>query len=333
MFGNRFHWSGVLLTTLLVTTACQPIQRLPPTQSGAMAATETGTEQANRAVVQRFYDEVFTQKKMPVLDEIFNGDPVIHDLDVGGELPGGDLPETLAAFPDVVATVNQWVVDGDLVAAYITFNGTHQGEFLGVAPTGKAVTWSIIDLWRVQDGKMVELWHNIPNDDILEQIDGSGPQTSAAAPAATGEQDGSSTVVSGTVSSAANQAVVQRFYDEVFTGKQLTVLAELFDPNLAIHDLDVGGELGGATLLEDTLTAFPDVKATIHLWAVEGDLVTAYVTYQGTHQAEFLGVAPTGKAVTWAIIDLWRVKDGKIVELWHNVPNEDILEQIGSPED
>lgn len=126
--------------------------------------------QASQAIVQRFYDEVFTQKQMAVLRELFDPNLVVHDLDYGGVLPGGDLEGTLAAFPDVVATVNLWVVEDDLVTAYVTYNGTHQAEFLGVPATGKAVTWSIIDIWRVRDGKIVELWHHIPNEDILEQV-------------------------------------------------------------------------------------------------------------------------------------------------------------------
>ena len=101
-------------------------------------------------------------------------EPRWRALDYGGVLPGGGLEGTLAAFPDVVATVNLWVVEDDLVTAYVTYNGTHQAEFLGVAPTGKAVTWSIIDIWRVQNGKITELWHHIPNDDILEQITSEG---------------------------------------------------------------------------------------------------------------------------------------------------------------
>ncbi len=94
----------------------------------------------------------------------------VHDLDFGGVQPGGDLEGTLAAFPDVVATIKLWVVEDDLVTACVTYDGTHQAEFLGVPATGKAVTWSIIDIWRVKAGKIVELWHHIPNDDILEQI-------------------------------------------------------------------------------------------------------------------------------------------------------------------
>lgn len=152
----------------LSVVACQPIQ------AGSMAqAAKSANEEDNRVIVQRFYDEVFTGKDMDVLAEVFDPELVIHDLDVGGELPGGGLEGTLAAFPDVVATINLWVVEGDLVTTYVTYNATHQAEFLGVPATGKSVTWSIIDIWRVRDGKIVELWHNIPNEDILEQIDGT----------------------------------------------------------------------------------------------------------------------------------------------------------------
>jgi predicted ester cyclase len=67
----------------------------------------------------------------------------------------------------------------------------------------------------------------------------------------------------------------------------------------------------------------------VDLWVIEGDLLTAVVTVSGTHLGELMGVAPTGNKVTWSHIDIWRIKDGKIVEVWHNFPTADILEQIG----
>jgi predicted ester cyclase len=167
---KRWFVGYMNIVTLLIGLSLMACQAMSATQNTAAEAAESGNEAANKALVQRFYDEVFTQKKMPVLDEIFDPKLAIHDLDVGGELPGGGLVETLAAFPDVKATVNLWVTEGELVTAYVTLNGTHRAEFLGVALTRKAVTWSIIDIWRVHDGKIIELWHNIPNEDILEQI-------------------------------------------------------------------------------------------------------------------------------------------------------------------
>jgi predicted ester cyclase len=62
---------------------------------------------------------------------------------------------------------------------------------------------------------------------------------------------------------------------------------------------------------------------------LEGDLVTAVVTASGTHRAEIMGIRPSGNKVTWSSIDIWRGKDGKITDVWHNFPNEDILQQIG----
>lgn len=178
MFRKSFRLFGLLLITMLVMGACQPIQRLPDTKPAAAASALTSLEQANQAVAQRFYDEVFTQKKMAVLGEIFDANLVIHDLDVGGELGGATLLEdTLTAFPDVQATINLWVVEGDLVTAYVTYVGTHQAKFLGVASTGKVVTWSIIDIMRVQNGRITELWHDVPNGDILEQIQPEASRT------------------------------------------------------------------------------------------------------------------------------------------------------------
>lgn len=127
---------------------------------------------------------------------------------------------------------------------------------------------------------------------------------------------------------AANKAVVQRFYTEVVDQKNLDALKEIFDAKMVAHDLDFGahgGDLGGV------LTGLPDVKTKISLWVIKNDLVTAVVTFSGTHKGTLLGIAPTGKPVTFSLIDIWRVKNGKLVEIWHNVPNSDILAQIKSP--
>jgi predicted ester cyclase len=64
----------------------------------------------------------------------------------------------------------RWTIDGDLVTSRVSFSGTQQGELMGVAPTGKPVTWTHLDIHRVQNGKITDIWHNIPVADILEQL-------------------------------------------------------------------------------------------------------------------------------------------------------------------
>jgi steroid delta-isomerase-like uncharacterized protein len=300
MFRKSFRLCGLLLITMLVMVACQPIQALPATQTTATAAVETSLEQANQAVIQRFYDEVINQKKFDLFAEIFDPESVTHDL---GMKP--DIDMLFAAFPDLHVTAEQWILQGDMVTSIATFTGTHEAEFMGVAATHKPVTWTHIDVHRIKDGKIVEAWHNIPFSDILRQIQGD----------ATGE----------TATEAANQAVVQRFYDAV-NQRKFDLIPDIFDSNMVGHEL---GKDGMDIKDTELWSAFPDQQITVDMWVIEDDLVTAVVTIEQTHQGEFRGVPATGNKVIYTNLDIWRVKDGKIMEVWHNFPVADILQQIG----
>jgi predicted ester cyclase len=159
----------------LSLTACQPIQPVSATQTTAMAAAEPSQEEANRAVAQRLYEEVFNQKNPSFFEEAMDFPNLAnHELDFGGD--GLDPVLLMTAFPDLHATVERTVAEEDMVVAQVTFTGTHQSEFLGIAPTGKPMTFPVIDIFRFQEGKIVELWHYIPVADILEQISDESTQ-------------------------------------------------------------------------------------------------------------------------------------------------------------
>lgn len=167
MFRKSFCLFGLLLISMLIMGACQPIQQLSETKTVAAASAQTPLEQANQAVVQRFYDEVVNKKNLAVFAEVFDPKMVEHSLGIGLVLTD---TEVLAAFPDLHLTVDFWVVEGDLVTAVVTTRGTHQAAFMGVAPTGNPISWSSIDIWRVKDGKITDVWHDVPNEDILQQV-------------------------------------------------------------------------------------------------------------------------------------------------------------------
>ena len=77
-------------------------------------------------------------------------------------------------------------------------------------------------------------------------------------------------------------------------------------------------------------SGFPDFRGTIEdLFAAEGHKVVLRFTFRGTHQGEFMGVAPTGRQVTMAGIDILRVADGKIVELWGQEDMLGMKQQLG----
>jgi predicted ester cyclase len=74
------------------------------------------------------------------------------------------------AFPDWHAGQEASIAEGDLVAERFTARGTHQGELLGVAPTGREVVLAGINIFRVQDGKVVERWGPHRRSGFLQQL-------------------------------------------------------------------------------------------------------------------------------------------------------------------
>lgn len=128
----------------------------------------------NKAIARRVYDEYWNQNKAGVLDEIFAPDVVNHELPPG--LPPGVegtkayLGMFLSAFPDTEMTVNHQVAEGDTVVTLWTANGTHTGDLMGVAPTGKQVTVTGIDVYRFAGGQVVEAWGEFDQMGLMQQL-------------------------------------------------------------------------------------------------------------------------------------------------------------------
>jgi steroid delta-isomerase-like uncharacterized protein len=130
--------------------------------------------QENKAVVRRFIEELLSADNFSVADEIlapdfrfyFAGSPEPMDL----ERYKAFLVMRRAAFPDRRFTVEDMVAEGDKVSARFTMRGTHQGEFRGMAPTGKTVTMTGIDIIRLREGKMVEDRVEVDQLGMLQQL-------------------------------------------------------------------------------------------------------------------------------------------------------------------
>ena len=94
--------------------------------------------------------------------QLATDDFVRHDPNMG-ETHGPDGERELvlmyrAAFPDLTFEVEHLVAEGDMVVAHLTARGTHRGELLGIPPTEQEVSVSVMDLFRVADGKIAEQW-------------------------------------------------------------------------------------------------------------------------------------------------------------------------------
>lgn len=76
----------------------------------------------------------------------------------------------LAAFPDVEAEITDISEEGDLVDAYVTYRGTHQGELMGIPATGRRVTVHVHTRDRIANGKIVESWAEWDPNDMMRQL-------------------------------------------------------------------------------------------------------------------------------------------------------------------
>jgi len=74
------------------------------------------------------------------------------------------------AFPDFHLTIEDQIAEGNKVITRVTFRGTHQGDYRGIAPTGKQIKYSGIAIDRIVDGKVVEMWHVADTCGMLQQI-------------------------------------------------------------------------------------------------------------------------------------------------------------------
>lgn len=133
--------------------------------------------EANKALVGRFYEEVWARGNVTFTEEVFADDYVRHDLRPTRAPPGAAGQALIAeqfrrAFPDLEWRVDLVLGDGDVVAARWTASGTHSGAWGDVAPTGKRATFSGVNIFRFGDeGKVVEIWNHRDDFGLREQLD------------------------------------------------------------------------------------------------------------------------------------------------------------------
>jgi predicted ester cyclase len=144
------------------------------------------TLEANKDLIRRAYETCVNQRQLDRASEFYAAEYMGH---LGNpELPDVHGPDgyasaarvTLAAFPDIHETPEELVGEGDRVVVRHRLTGTHQAPFLGVQPTGKKVSFVIVDFYRVADGKIVEETSIADVFGLLKQL-GAAPVPSGAA--------------------------------------------------------------------------------------------------------------------------------------------------------
>ena len=117
----------------------------------------------NKTIVRRWIEDGLNGRELAIIDELFAADYANHSPRlgvVGREYTARETAEFFIAFPDWQTTIDDVIAEGEKVVVRRTVQGTHKGEVQGVPvpPTGKLITFTIWEMFRVSNGKIVERW-------------------------------------------------------------------------------------------------------------------------------------------------------------------------------
>lgn len=129
----------------------------------------------NKAVLRRWFDEVWNNGRAEVIDELFDENGVAHGLDPSTPIRGPrdykPFYETFRqGFPNLKVIIEDMVAEGDKVAARCSVRGSHEGDFLGRAATQSPVEITGITIVRIDNGKIVEAWNNFDFMRLHQQV-------------------------------------------------------------------------------------------------------------------------------------------------------------------
>ena len=139
--------------------------------------TEQNTQEANKALMRRWFQEVWNQGRVEAIHEMMSENCINHGLseDPGQPLRGasGFLPfhtQFREAFPNIEVVVEDVIAEGDKVVARCSVRGQHEGDSLGMKATHAMVDFDGIAIARVKDGMFVESWNSFDFARMYKQL-------------------------------------------------------------------------------------------------------------------------------------------------------------------
>jgi prolycopene isomerase len=316
----RAMLSGITVVQEVLASVRAP-WTVPDFRPRAMGGPMRENEQ-KKAIVRRFFEEVWNNGRFEFIDEMYAENFTLHALwqntalGGSGETSGKEAAKEVIkrwrdGFPDVHISVEDQIVEGDVVTSRHVFSGTNESPFQGIPPTGRHGAISGITMTKVVDGKITDAWTMWDVVSLMRQLG----------------------VMPDPMDGERNKAVVHRLYEEVWNQNNADAADEL-----------LANDFEGRAAAEHPLAGPADVKALAAMWRAglsnlhveveaayaESDRVVTRYRITGVHTGPLLGVAPTGMEVSVAGMSIARLAEGKIVSDWGEMDLLGLLQQIGA---
>jgi steroid delta-isomerase-like uncharacterized protein len=306
------------ISNICIITAALPVA-LVPLAGCASKMKNLAPAERNKVIVLRAWDDVINRGDLEAAKELFAGNYVHHSAgseDLQGLEAGVSTRVTMmrTAFPDLHCAVEEIIAERDMVAHRWSGTGTHEGEYMGLSPSGKKIALTGIVFSRVVDGKIVEEWSNGDDLGILQQI--------GVLPAMERKDYawGDPIERTGTpVSPQELRSLLDREVKDVWGRADIEVLGEIMAPGFVNHDPASPAVVDFESFKEwanEWIDRAPDMQLSIEDTVAEGDMMAIRWSLQWTDEKGLSGFLPSRKVITITGMDMIRGSDGKIVERW-----------------
>jgi predicted ester cyclase len=308
-----------------------------------------------RAVIHRLLKEQITDiwgaGHVALVDANY-ADAIVDHMPAPGQVPGkAALKQVVEAFrtaiPDLKMTLHKTLAAGDYGVDVWTLGGTQTGPYLCAPASGKPVHFSGIDMVRVTNSQISEMWHVEEMAQFALQTGtmaaGFGAPTDEAAvlpPTSDADYDpGRGAIVPGEAAFDArerrNLAIARRHIEEIWAKGRSELCWEMYHPDAVDHN-PAPGQRPGIPGIIDVLgwlrEAVPDIRMAIQCYVIDGDWIADRWVMTGTHTgAPLMDIPARGKAFRINGMDVAHLDDdGRITDIWHCEEFASLVAQISN---
>jgi len=140
--------------------------------SSSILAQKNKNLEKNKDFLNVYTEDFWNDHNIDAFDKYFTSDYAYHsgEGDLNREQYKGLCQAYFTAFPDLHITTDDLIAEGDKITKIWTANGTHKGDLMGIPATGKPINIKGIEVFRLADGKIAELWSSMDNLGMLQQL-------------------------------------------------------------------------------------------------------------------------------------------------------------------
>lgn len=160
-----------LIPVISLTALWVVLARCETQEEGKVEKLKT-LEEKNKDLIRANTEDFWNKQNIAAYDKYYTTDFIIHHAegDQNREQDKKLCQAFFTAFPDLRFMLDELVAEGDKVALVWTANCTHKGEFMGIPATGKRIKFKGIDVYRIADGKIAEVWASMDNLGMMQQV-------------------------------------------------------------------------------------------------------------------------------------------------------------------